>query len=1544
MSQPNYIQRPPRIQPEMPHEEVEIPIPPSEEARASQNFIQLGLPLLTIIGYVFVSVFSQGRSLVFLLPMGISIVASVGLAIYSRIQEGKDKGKKAEAYAERLVELRNYMTVQHDMQRRFYRYNYPDSAETLAIAANASKAGSKLGGRLWERRTGDSDFTALRLGTGNRPSTVSFQIKQGGEFDAVSMRDALRLEEDSQFVSDVPITIPLRPIWGPDKASREPLESGRHAFGITGRNQASVYGFTRALLAHYVTFHPSTDAALHVLGSDQARSEWRWLAGLPHAEGGKNETICFERALDRVGDKEKNVVNTFLRNLRRILDERQLRLQDSDNNVDVTLPHIFVVIDMVTPPAADSMLRDLESDPGISLLMADGQNLGASIVFLVPDAQAVPGGCESVIEVSVSQISDDGQNNAEVNFRYAEVGINTPRYTGRADIIQEQDVMTQLVRHLEPLRVRKSYGADLPGGVMMMDMLRVNTSDELRAQTLENWQRNSTPEEADWLKVSLGNMSGGDIRTLKFSADADGVHGLIAGSTGSGKSELLMTMIIGMALRYDPSIVNFVLVDFKGGAAFEPFRKLPHCVDIVTNLRGSAVERMFAAITAELNRRQAINVATDSKHIVHYRQRSLHEAPYGSTVTMKGREYQTAPYPHLFVFIDEFAEMIAENPEYKAQLNSITRLGRALGVTLILAAQRPTGVTDQMRANIKFRIALRVETREESSEVLRRPDAAYLPTGIPGRGYLQVGNENIELIQVAWTGADYRGGQKVEKPNVIWHDRPRKAAGDAEEYPKVYEMMVDLMADMANQHSMPQRKPWPDFLPEVMSLQTPIDISYMNPEGLDLIVGDSEVIAGTNNTQVGELVTDETQVPLPLNAAINAWMNNEDVWSGVDWDEAAMRAVVGLIDNPYNSEQLPLTVDLRRGHAVIFGASGWGKTTFLRTLLVTLAATHSPLELHAYILDFGGRQLNVFRDLPHVGAIITPDEEERVQRLIRMLDEELERRKRLISDAGSDGLYSYNIANPAGALPAMLVMVDNFAEFRESFEGLIAPLISLVRESRAYGIHFAFSAETTTALSGKLYSLCTERMALKLSDATEYVGIVGRGARAIDDIPGRGFVKVEKRALEFQIALPIGSADDANMDETQKLAMLLRQMQLKGQQLSWTDAQKPTAVNTLATRVLLRNVLPESVERGGRVRPNLGIDDRSLTPWAFDLAKQGPHCIVVGPPNSGKTTALRSLVLSIASSYAPGEAMIVLADFQQRFYKYGGKHSLDDIPHVVDVLKSEEDLADFVTNLDYEVAQWEQADGRARPIFVVIDNYDSFSEDADRLRNVLPPLAVLARERGTDGLHFVIGGSPNILRASEGLRKQVQGPGFGLALTAEPVGSLNGRIPRALASAELPVGRGFAVKSGRTLMVQFATPVEDDDEPEVDLDNWIEAIVKRYPGERNTWQYAPPVDESEAAPADAVATSSANEVEKAASNQSASTSRPTQTRQQTMTTQTATPVATKPPAIVIPDGMSMDEIKRKLNEDCGLDKAFFDVLSEADILTMAVEMGVIQKA
>jgi type VII secretion protein EccCb len=1439
LAKQNYIDRPPRIQPELPSGDFTIPNPPELEENTSQPLLQAGLPMITIIGYVLVSLLGKGRSLLLIIPMGIAVVGSTLVSLYTMRRNRQLREEKEKAYKQRLYELRKDMERQHDMQRQFYNFNYPDIATTLRIAEDLGlspqdrQEDTRAGSRLWERRPTDADFGSIRLGSGTLPSTVHYKLSQGEDFNQLLTLEAIRLQEDSLYVSDVSIITSLRAPAVQQGLTPPPT---RYAIGITGNNHAAVYGYIRTMLIDFTAFHSPNDTHLYIVGAHESRQHWRWAFPLPHVkEGPQSESLCFEQDPAKKSEKEQDELVLFWKNLRNILERRKIRLEDKESGGDVTLPFMLVVVDALNLPEGSS-LRDLESNATVSMLLAEGALLGAAVIFLVPERAKVPSPCQAVIEVEL-----DISGNGMATFRYAEVDVNTPRYVGRLELVRTQEIAMRFAKQLEPLSIRRSYGADLATSVTLLEMVGLTSIEDLQKLAQQNWARSRDPRSADWLNVNLGLLSGNEVRRLVFSAKGDGVHGLVAGSTGSGKSELLMTLIMGLAINYDPSVVNFVLVDYKGGAAFEPFRELPHVVDIVTNLEGSATGRMFASIKAELDRRQRLNTFTDSKDIVAYYKKGLH------------RKEGSPPYPFLFIIIDEFAEMISGNAEFKSQLESITRLGRALGVHLILAAQRPVGVTDQMRANIKFRICLRVETPDDSRELLRRSDAAFLPPGIPGRGYLQVGNENIELIQVAYIGGDYRGPQENVSPNVIWLNRPKKSAQQAEEFPKLYDVAVSRLESLAKGENVPKQwRPWPAFLPRSFSLQTPLDLAYMTDNDIALIRGDEPGPVSGPATQpvppdAGSKASQEVTpaAPVTLNRAVTQWLTHDYRWPGIDWAGRAMRPVVGIMDNPYEARQLPLVINLPVGHAVLFGASGWGKTTFLRTLILSLAATHSPDELHMYIMDFGGRNLFAFRDLPHVGAIITSEEEERINRLLRKLGSIIEERQALLSEAGLTDIYSYNQKNPGKPLPAVLVVVDNFAEFKENFEGLLPTLISLVREARAYGVHFVITADQPNAVPGKLYSLFTERMTLKLSDATEYTTVVGRGVPDMGNIYGRGVTRVGRIPLEFQVALPIGEDEDPTkrVDEAEQLKRIAQRMTAV-----WAGAWKgtpPASIETLPIRVSLEKALASApAPTSRRLMPVIGLDDQNLEWFRLDLTRQGPHMVIIGQSNSGKTTTLRTLVLSLGMTYSPDEVMMVLIDFQRRFFEYGNPNTqnLGLMPHVVQTVSNVDQLEELFTNLKKEGMDLKENPNR-RKVYVLIDNYDSFSDEGNRKnRKAFEEMAIMAREYGTAGLHFIASGSLAMMSAMDDLRKQIQASNYGLALaTAEAVTKLNGKVQRSLADAELPLGRGFIVKSGRTSMLQLATPYASDDNIEASLDSWLAQIRSRYT-KRAAWLGQAPAD------------------------------------------------------------------------------------------------------
>ncbi len=961
---------------------------------------------------------------------------------------------------------------------------------------------------------------------------------------------------------------------------------------------------------------------------------------------------------------------------------------------------------------------------------------------------------------------------------------------------------------------------------MLIDALELRSDESFVAQLkdaiAEEWERKLHTKSPEWLRVTIGHASGGGPRELRLEAKSDGVHGLVAGGTGSGKSELLMTLIVGLALNYPPDLLNFVLVDYKGGGAFKQFENLPHCVDIVTNLNKAAVERMFTAIGAEVARRQALNAETNTKDIVDYRAKGLHLT----------RE----PYPHLFVIIDEYAEMISDNPEHKEKLESLTRVGRAQGVNLLLASQRPKGVSDQMRANIKLRICLRVEETDTSLEMLRRSDAAFLP-GVPGRGYLQAGNENIELIQVAYTGET----QIDDRPaRVVWPDRPVR------DEPSLTDTKLNLndtvvMVTSELRSGIPTRKPWPAFLPERVSLQSPI-------------------YDGQKNTR------------FTLTRAVGDWLNGETtgLWPGVDWQQDAMQAVVGLVDDPVEARQPPLVLDLKQ-HLAVFGDTGWGKTSFLRTLMVSLAATHSPAELHMYVLDLGGRNFRTMEDLPHVGAVIYADDEtfeERMQRLLDRLTDLVDERQELFSREGVNGLYEYNQQFPDRALPAVLVLIDNVAILRENYDLLVENTIyPLIRRSQASGITFAVTSNGISGLPSKLLTLFGTQFTLKQNDPDKYMDIVGRGAVEFGDVAGRGYIRVDRRPLQLQIALPVGLFTETGADhrrEAEELAILGANMRRAWDARATGESARPAPITVLETRPLAA-VMSEARPPGRRrIESVLGISG-DLSPALLDLKRQARHFIISGPSRSGRTTVLYNWALSLAYRYPPDRVGLVLVDLQRKFADYGGKHRLDELPHVLACAYEATDL-DAAVKMLSEVGDLLATSDPPRELFILIDNFDDTAAELEGTA-AARELSAVVRRFDREGLHCVIVGG--VGSSGFELQRRIRNAGYGVGLrTAESVGALNAaRTPTAFrGGAELPVGRGYIVRAGQTTMIQIADPYAiaqpefstngtggapstngragDLDEDELEdatamaLDGWVEAIVAKYAGYESGWAVA----------------------------------------------------------------------------------------------------------
>lgn len=958
---------------------------------------------------------------------------------------------------------------------------------------------------------------------------------------------------------------------------------------------------------------------------------------------------------------------------------------------------------------------------------------------------------------------------------------------------------------------------DLPRSVNFLEMFSLMEGRKIESigdlDIAGKWRESMKVENQDWLRVPIAMVSNKEVRSLFFSAktNGDGVHGLIAGATGTGKSELLLTLITALAVRYDPRIVNFVLVDCNGSAIFESIKKLPHCVDITTNLTGDALERTFIAINAEMERRSFLLATSGVKDLVDYRRRIIPR--------LKPDDILPATLPHLIVIVDEFTEIIVSNSKFKSYLESITRLGRPLGVSLILATKRPVGmISDQMRANMKWRICLRVDSPEESYEVLKHPEAASLPV-IRGRGYLQVGNETLTELQVGWVGGEYvdTNSDPIYETNEILKNTYFFP-------PKLGDWMVGAMVFEAKRQQIPiQRKQWPDPLPEWLPLNQPIDATYLNSEEGETIV---------------------------LNQPVANWIENTEekpLWKPIDrLNGYSLITRIGLIDNPYKAEQRSLTIDVAGDSIMLFGSEGYGKTTFIKSLLISLAAAYSPGDLSIYALDFGGGDLKGIKHLPHIRGIVEASEEKRVERLMQMINNMIHKRQQKAQNY--DTLIDYNTNFSDSNFPAIIIVLENISVFKETYDRYIPDLITLIRDGRSLGVFLIITATHVGDIPSRLLNLPVRRYTLSLPNASDYSMVVGRGWSTFMKVPGRGLlvdlIGAGPQPLEFQTAIPIMEND---ADPFRILAERMEKVWKKlEQEYPELKNKRPSTVEPLSKLIDLQSILSPLGHSNSIIAAPLGINDLDREVVLIEFQAKAPHWILVGPPLSGKTTAVRSLVLSLASCYSPDKVAMVFidpSDTFRRFFNFGNskENLLEKLPHVLKTVTNPHELDEVIKRLqaeyDEEVIErlrdkeevFISQNNQTRAIFVIIDHYD----EAMRLNKGSLGLGALSDVGKGKNIHFVISSSMQILSNSgDELWRRAESARHALVLKDyKVVENMGAHEEITNITKDLPPGRGFLVKGLNASLMQVAMPTIKSMEglsPEERLDTFISSIRNKY--------------------------------------------------------------------------------------------------------------------
>ncbi|MCH5197895.1 MAG: FHA domain-containing protein [Oscillospiraceae bacterium] len=1123
-----YFSRPARTIPVIHTGEVEIDSPPAPLDAKKKSLIEaIGRPLTMsipmILGFGMMAIGMAGVG--GFMSMGIITAVSSALigAIWAILSLNSQTEEEVNKDRRRFNAYGNYLIAISRELASKYKENYFAMCSMYPSAAKCA-AYDETSPDMWNRNFVHDDFLFVRLGLGNIPfqynikiPKVSFSVNSDklAEFPSV-------IKNEYAELCNVPIGIDLRK---------------NKLIGLVGSSSEQVR-LAQIIITQLAANICYTDIKIVLLNQRSSRSvdgNWEFLRKLPHCWSNDQKTRFFSTNQPDAEDISYELLSV-------------LRTRASAENIDIPKPYYIVIL--TDPSILD---RNILS----SYLLHPLEEYGVSTLILANSYSQLPNECRFTVK-------NDG------DYCFVDDLLDANRRIVR---VKRDDIgasaLEAMAHRLANIRVdEKNSDQSIPLQVDFMSIFGASNVAELKID--RRWKNSSV---VDSMSVPIGVKAGGALCSLDLHEKYHGPHGLVAGTTGSGKSELLQSLILSLCVNFSPNDVNFLIIDYKGGGMANLFAGLPHMAGQITNLSGNSIRRAMISIKSESLRRQRLFNDCSVNNINQY--------------TKLYKEHITnVPIPHLVIIVDEFAELKKSEHEFMQELISIAQVGRSLGIHLILATQKPSGTVDEnIRSNSKFRLCLRVQDKQDSMDMLHHPDAAYITN--PGGAVFQVGSDEIfEPFQSAWSGAVYNNGIVSDDIAVILSDigRPVVSSGNvalkrAEERKLAgYESIVGVIKELAGSdtdicglNTMEAL----ELCERVVSVLQLKNSGYRGSASaltviLRLFPKNSQEISDQDIVSHILQKSAETGVRLPpieeqtqLEAVVaavkqtaneNGYNNACSLWlpclperlilselgDGVKtfnaengWNESvkgfSLSAVIGLADDPSNQSQIPLSIDFATGgHHAVIGSIASGKSTFIQTVLYGLVNAYSPDRLNLYIIDFSARSLGIFESLPHVGGVIYDDDGDRPDKLFWLLSDILRRRKDILVG----GTYSEYVKEHREPLPAIVIVIDNYAGFKSKTDGRFeSDIMRLSREGIACGMYLLVTGAGfgMTEIGSRLAENIRTVYTLELSDKYKYAEALH--TTNIDILPetgvrGRGLVRIGERCLEYQTALINGCGDD----------------------------------------------------------------------------------------------------------------------------------------------------------------------------------------------------------------------------------------------------------------------------------------------------------------------------------------------------------------------------------------------------------------------------------